>query len=274
MAKVMKNGAGDQTMDKNDAGTAVVERETGAVLAERPTWLKDGQKRGSENVTHKDMVIPRLEIVQALSPCKNKNKPEYIEGAEEGMLYNSVTRELYGTSVTVVPCYFLKEWLIWKDRKKGGGFRGAFATEAEAKAAIKAFDKDDDPADFEAMDTNQHFCLLILPNGKVQQIVLSMSRSKMKVSRRWNSLIQLSEDDSFAKAYDIEVVSETNKNNEDYYNWKVSPKGYVNEGIYKSGEALFELLKAGGATADRSGLDVEDEALHGRSEKPAGEQEF
>lgn len=250
----------------------------GGALAERPSFMKDGPKRGSENVTHADMVIPRLEIVQSLSPARKKDHADYIDGAEEGMLFNSVTRELYGTDVQVVPCFYLKEWLIWKDRKKGGGFRGAYPSEDAAKAAIRDL-KDQDgkpesPDDFTAMDTAQHFCLLILPNGKAQQIVLSMSRSKMKVSRKWNSLMTLSEDDSFAKKYTVEVVSEVNKNNQDYYSYKISPGPYVTEQVYMAGEALYNLLKAGGASADRSGMDVEDEAIHGKSAAAADSKEF
>lgn len=271
MAKADKQ----QAQTDESSTTAVAVQTSGALAVDRPTWLKDGQKRGSENVTHKDMVIPRLEIVQSLSPCRKKDKPEYIEGAEEGMMYNSVTRELYPDTIQLVPCFFLKEWLIWKDRKKGGGFRGAFPTEEAAKHAIAQLDGDDDPADFEALDTNQHFCLLILPTGKVQQIVVSCSKSKMKISRKWNSLIQLSEDDSWAKAYNMSVVSETNKNNEDYYNFKpVVPAGYVNEHIYKAGEALYELLKAGGASADRSGLEVDDVPVADRGAASSKSEEF
>jgi hypothetical protein len=251
--------------------------EGGAIVDDRPAFLKES-KRGSENVTHKDMVIPRLEVCQALSPARKKDHADYIEGAEEGMLYNSVTRELYGTDVKVVPCFYLKEWLIWKDRKKGGGFRGAYPTEAEAKTAIHDLkDKDGKPEnadEFAALDTAQHFCLLLTETGKVQQIVISMSKSKMKVSRKWNSLISLSDDDSFAKAYRVEAISETNANNEDYFNIKIMPAGYVNEKIYTAGEALYELLKAGGASADRTGLDVDDEAIHGKSAKAAGSGEF
>lgn len=253
--------------------TAVAKVTQGAV--ERPAHLRDGPKRGSENVTHSDLVIPRLELVQALSPARDKKHADYIDGAEEGMLYNSVTRELYGEEVRVVPCYFLKEWLVWKDRKKGGGFRGAFATEALANAAIANLPAEDNPDEFEAMDTAQHFCLLLKDGGKVEQIVISCNRTKMKVSRKWNSLMALSDDDSFAKEYTVSTVSETNKNNQDYYNLKVSPGPYVSEAIYTAGEKLYETMKKGGAVADRSGMDADDGGGSGESsDKKGGKSEF
>jgi hypothetical protein len=257
------------------ASRAVTAPVTGELSNQRPDFMKAGG-RGAENVTTSDLVIPRLEVVQSLSPARNKQHADYIEGAEEGMLYNNVTRELYGESVTVVPCYFLKEWLIWKDRKKGGGFRGAYPTKAEADAAIALLKQPDgkaeDPADFTALDTAQQFCLLI-SHGKPQQIVVSMSKSKMKVSRKWNSMIALSDDDSFARAYRIDAVGDKNQLNQDFYNIKVTQLGYVAEGLYNAGEKMYNTLKAGGARADTSGMDHDDVAGPGAA-SAAGSNEF
>jgi hypothetical protein len=232
-----------------------------AVSDSRPSFMKEGG-RGSENVTTADLVIPRLEVVQSLSPARNKAHADFIDGAEEGMLYNNVTRELYGESVTVIPVFFTKEWLIWKDRKKGGGFRGAFPTKAEAEAAIRALKtpegKPEPVEDYTALDTAQHFCLLI-NKDKPQQIVISMSKSKMKVSRKWNSMMALSGDDSFAQAYRVESVDDKNSQNQDFKNIKVTRLGYVSESLYKVAEKMYETLRAGGVRADTSGFDADDD---------------
>jgi len=240
----------------------VATSESFDISTDRPTFIKEGN-RGAENVTHSDLVIPRLEIVQSLSPARNKSHPDYIPGAEEGVLYNNVTREIYGESVVVVPVYFTKEWLIWKDRSKGGGFRGAYPTKAEADDAILSLkDKDgkaENPDDFTALDTAQHFCLLVGPKS-LQQVVLSMSKSKMKVSRKWNSLIALSGDDSFARAYLVESVDDKNQQNQDFKNIKISVKGYVSEQIYAAAEKAYKTFSTGGARADTSGFDPEEES--------------
>ncbi len=273
-----KSAAKPTPAAKPEAKSTEVVAQVGGVLAktDRPAFLKD-TARGAENVTVADLVIPRLEIVQSLSPCRKKDNPDYIEGAEEGMLYNNVTRELYGEDVTVVPCFFLKEWLIWKDRKKGGGFRGAYPSKNQADQAIGELkDKDGkkEPAeDFTALDTAQHFCLLLPKDGgKPQQIVISMSKSKMKVSRKWNSLMNLAGDDTFARAYLVSGVGEKNSNNEDYYNLSVKTLGYVSESIYLAGEKMHEAISKGGVVADRSGLDADDNHAHGSTEsKSSGE---
>lgn len=219
-----------------------------------PLFLQgqEGGVLGRENVESGDLVIPRLEIVQALSPCRKKSDPSYIEGAEEGMMFNNVTRELYGHEVILIPVYFRKEYVIWKDRKKGGGFRGAFNSQPEAEAAR---DSMDDYADLEVLDTAHQFCLLVKPDGRVEEIVVSMSKSKMKVSRKWNSLIRMTNLDSFARSYKMATFEDTNNNNENYWNFTVSPGTFVTEEQYRSAYELYQVVAKSGARVDRSDTD-------------------
>ena len=46
-----------------------------------------------------------------------------MEGAEAGMIYNSVTGELYNgvEGINVIPCFYKLEYLEWKDRGEGLG---------------------------------------------------------------------------------------------------------------------------------------------------------
>lgn len=225
-------------------------------ITDRPSYLAvpEGGARGSENVQVMDCVIPRLELIQDLSPQRKQNKPEYIEGAEEGDIFNTVTRTLLGKSVIVVPVLFRKEYIIWKDRKQGGGFKGAHADEASAKAALAALE---DKQACEIIDTAQHFCLLI-HGGRVDEVVVSMSRTKMKVSRQWNSLVRLTGFDRFAHAYRLESVPESNAKGS-FYNWKITPYGYAPEAVFRAGEKLYEQVKQGRVIeADRSDLGSAD----------------
>ena len=45
-----------------------------------PDFIKKGKGRGNEAVEMADVFIPRIELVQALSPCLRRNGPAYIEG--------------------------------------------------------------------------------------------------------------------------------------------------------------------------------------------------
>lgn len=233
--------------NKNATKPQAQEPQAPAVVeANLPAYMKKGA-RGAENVGQEDLVIPRLEIVQSLSPCRKRGDPAFIEGAEEGMMYNSVTRELYGREVTLVPVAYKKDFLLWKDRKKGGGLRGVFPT---AELAEDARQQLEDRDDVEAIDTAQHFCYLVKPNGQIEEIVVSMSKTKMKVSRKWNTLIRIAEVDSFAKMYKMSGVMQTNANNEDFYNFEIAPlPGFVDEQLYNRAEKLWEMIQKGAVKA-------------------------
>ena len=209
-----------------------------------PDYMKQGN-RGAENVGTEDMIVPRIELIQALSPVRKKSDPAYIEGAEEGMLYNNVTRALYGTEVTVIPVYYTKQFLVWKDRQLGGGgsngFRGAFATEAAARDAIAQLGEDG----LEVADTAQHF-VLVRNGDDWQEAVVSMSKSKIKVSKRWNSLMRLTNTDSFSRAYKLSATVETNARNESYFNFNITALGFVTKDIYERAEKLYETVRTGG----------------------------
>lgn len=249
--------------------TDVVKQESKAMVIasdQVPSYIKQSGDRGSEGVHTEDLVIPRLEIVQALSPAVKKKDPGYIEGAEQGMLTNSVTRELYGDKVMVVPLYFTKAWLVWKERKnkdgkaQEGGFFGSFITQAEAEERVK---KEDPRGDLNvvAIDTPQHFCLLLnMQTGKVEEIMVSMAKSKAKISRQWNSLIRGIGGDRFGRVYEIGTV-DVKRGDDDYVNYTVAMRGFPSEKIYQLAEATYAKIAAGErkVVMDVTGMNVEDD---------------
>ena len=73
---------------------------------------------GLEAVSVKDIAIPFLKILQDLSPEVKKTKAEYIEGAEPGLICNTVTGELY-KEIRVIPCYIVSVINEWKPNRGG-----------------------------------------------------------------------------------------------------------------------------------------------------------
>jgi len=205
-----------------------------------PEHLKGGSGRGNEAVQAEDMLVPRIELVQSLSPVRKKSDPAYIDGAEEGMVFNTVTGDLYGEKVYVVPVFFRTQYLVWIDRDAGGGFRGSFADKTEAEEVAAS-----EPNGAQAVPTAEHFVLIITADGKVQQGMVSMARSKLKISRRWNSTISMLGGDRWSRVYELSAVSEKNSNNQDYFNWKVKPVGFPTAEIAKQAEDLYEKIFSG-----------------------------
>ena len=79
--------------------------------------------KGIGNLTQEDLALPFLKILGQLSPEVNKRDGKYVEGAEPGMIYNSVTSELFNgeKGLNVIPCHYRLEYIEWKDRGDGPG---------------------------------------------------------------------------------------------------------------------------------------------------------
>lgn len=251
-------------MAKKPTNRELAEVKTSEVMVfdqqDKPDYIKDEQ-RGSENVGQEDIIIPRLEIIQALSPQVKPGDAKYIEAAKPGMLVNSVSQQLYGKEAIVVPVVYVKQWLVWMKRKdkngKGlpGGFFGAFNTPEEAKDRMEQ--EGGDANNIEVLDTPQHLCLLLDYNtGKTEEVMISMPRTKAKISRQWNSLVRMAGGDRFARAYRIGTAMEKNKNGEDYMNYTVAQLGFPNKAVYLKAEALYKMMEAGRAVT----MDVTDYA--------------
>lgn len=243
-------------------GTAVVERQTTAVanMQDVPEHIRGSAGRGSENVETQDLIIPRIELVQALSKCLEEGGAEYIEGAKPGMFYNSVTRELYGHQVIVCPVFFKKQFLAWRDRKKGGGFGGAFDTAAECHDRISQEEHIDE---WEPIETAQQILLVVNPDThETSEAVLSCARTKQKVSRQWNSLIRVNGFDRFSRIYELFGVDETNSQNQTYKNIGVRYVDFASVPVYKAAEELYNSI-AGGTRAVKIDENYEDSVIEG-----------
>lgn len=254
-------------MSKNVAKIEAKSDQVVLISNELPAYLvgKSGGARGMEDVTSNDVIIPRLEVVQSLSPARDKTSPLYIAGSEEGMFYNNVTRELYGPEVMVVPVVYKKQWLIWKDRKVAGGgaggFRGACSTELEAKQRLMG--ELSEEQGLEVVETAQHFCYLLRGDGRMEEIVLSMAKSKLKVSKRWNSLMRIAEDDCFTRVYKVTAVVEQNAKGDKFQNINISNAGYAPEAVYLKAEKLYAQISKGGVVVSN---DYEGETANQKDE--------
>ena len=220
---------------------------------EMPAFLRNqGAGRGNEDVTIEDVAVPRISMLQDKSPQCKKTKDEYIEGAEPGMAYNTASQKLYGHELLIVPVYFRKEYLLWKHTDFGGGFKGSFPTMAEAEAARHALgntkegEKPENPAEYDSIETAQHFVLVVDAQGNVlEDAVISMAKSQLKASRSLNTQVKIGGGDRFSRVYKLRVVEVINANNQDYFNWAVTGQSYVNEPTFKAAEAMYESVKTG-----------------------------
>lgn len=234
---------------KKNESTEIAKTNAGslAVASERPDWMTVGSNLGSEEVTANDIILPRIDVLQALSPQLKKKDPKYIEGAEQGEIFNTMTGEIYGPEINFIPVKFAREFIIWQDRDAGGGFRGSFASEDEAEAERLSLDN---PDLHEVVETHTHFVLIDGPNG-LEEAVLSLAKSKRKVSRKLNSLVQMGQVDRFARVYKLAAV-EVNGPKGEYWSFDVAPVGFVSREVYQRGKETYEAVQGGLRKVDRS----------------------
>jgi hypothetical protein len=230
---------------------------------------------GMENTTAEDYAIPFLSVLQDLSPQCKETKAEYIEGAKPGMIFNSVTHDMWepGKSLIIIPCVYKREMIEWK--KKQGGF---VKNHGNDFAIIETAEYNEDLACFllpngnQINDTRQHYVVVFDPeSGEIFQALMSMTSTQMKKSKRWNSLIngrKLTLPDgkkvnapSFSCAYEVHAIPESNDQGS-WYGWSINIEGNVtDENLFNESVALWEAAKAGDIKVDgMTDADVETDA--------------
>ena len=201
--------------------TAVAKKEENLPVA--MGMYEDQAGKGIENVTSEDIAIPFLGIIQSMSPQRKKNNPKYIDGSEEGDLFNTVTGQLFSPPVRVIPCYFKKQFIEWVPRDEGGGFCGAYdrtdpvvqkATQNERGVRVLS-------NGHELVETAVYYVLMHDEEKDTwEPIVLSMSSTQLKVSRKWNTIMSnrrmqgkngIFQPPSYAFEYNIGVSHEQNE---------------------------------------------------------------
>lgn len=141
-----------------------------------------------------EMQIPFVRILQAMSPQLKKREAEYIEGSEQGDMFNTVTKQHWTgeDGIVVIPCFQTTKYLEFTPRDQGGGFRGEIApTDPILKRTERMGAKEMLPTGNELVKSDQHYCLVVEPDGTYQPVVIDMKSSQLKVSRRWKTQIAM-----------------------------------------------------------------------------------
>ena len=210
-----------------------------------------------------EMQIPFIRALQALSPQLNKKKPEYIDGAEQGDLFNTVTGQVWKgeEGVTIIPCYQVTKYLEFTPRDMGGGFRGEISpTNPVLQQTTSHGSKELLPTGNELVKSDQHYCLVLDGEGSFQPAVIDMKSTQLKVSRRWKTQIamqkikhpktgQMITPPLFATEWKITTVEESNDQGS-WFNPSVEKVGLVGErDLMLEAKAFRDSVAAGEAKA-------------------------
>jgi hypothetical protein len=212
---------------------------------------------GFENVKQDSMALPILKLLQNGSGEAQKRNQNYVEGAEPGMLFNTVTKRLYdgAKGIHVIPCHYKLEYQEWSDFGTGSGRPEKIypdTSDIKSKTTEDPSGKDRLPNGNYILTVGNHFVLIV--DGDVAETALiSMSSSQGKVSRKWNSMMMsivlegqkgTYTPPSFSHIYKLTTVLNSGKGNQ-WYGYNVSKVGPVtDEKIYARAKSFYESLAA------------------------------
>jgi len=243
--------------DERATGTNVEVKNTGAIAAFDVEKFAD---TGFDNVDANSLALPFLKVLGQLSPQVTQGDSQFIAEARAGMIYNTVTDELYDgqKGITVIPCYYKLEYIEWQDRDKG----------AVAPVNIYAADSDimskttrgDDGKDRLSNgnyveETASHYVLICQPD-KNSTALVSMKSTQRKKSKKWNSMMMSLRQPKksgkgsfrpapFTQTYTMRTVLEKN-NKGSWYGWEIEHTGAVqNDELMKTAYEFYESCKKG-----------------------------
>ena len=233
----------------------ITKRENAGALA-TVNFEADANK-GSQNIAQDDLALPFLKVLGQLSPEVNKQNSKYVKGAEPGMIFNSVTGELYdgAKGIQVVPCHYRLEYIEWRDRGEGSGAPVAIhssSSDIMTKTTRDASFKDRLPNGNYVERTASHF---VIVNGQTPSTALiAMKSTQLKISRKWNSMMAgirlkgkngLFTPASFSHIYQLKTVQQSNDKGT-WFGWEVSKIGPVQDTtLYQQAKTFAENVSKG-----------------------------
>ena len=118
----------------------VTKKESSAVAL--ANMFEQDQSGGMEGMDRDDFAMPFLRVLGQLSPETNKRDAKYIEGAEPGMIFNTVTKQTYDgeKGLNVIPCGYKRDYVEWTER--GEGSSAPVATHPASSGIIKEATRD------------------------------------------------------------------------------------------------------------------------------------
>lgn len=251
-----------ETVDpKTGEVTEVVKNQLPASLQE--AFMADSGK-GNENVGQGDLIAPFYKILDGQSGEVKKTKAQYVEGAEEGMIFNTLTKELIDgkKGIVVVPAFYDRFEIEWKPIEVGG----LVAIHPHDTPLLKQVTKGGPngtqnilPNGNLLMTTAQHYVVRVKDDQTFDMGIISMASTRLKKSRMWNSLIegiqlkgpngQSFNPPRFSHMYRLTTTPES-KGTQAWWTWNIELLGPVtSEEIYKAARKLFVDVNSGAVKA-------------------------
>ena len=228
-----------------------------------------GLPTGMEHVTAKDLLIPRLTILQGLSPQVTRGKPEFDEQAKVGDIYDAGMQEIFPKGVHFLPIHYSKRWLEWAPRSSGKGLIGTHDESIMKQCHTDEDGKHSLPNGNYVIETAQLFGFNLISEDYWRRTFIPFSSTQLKKIRRLMTLAmemrRTRPDGSqyvpplFYRTYHLSTVPESN-NQGSWMGWKIEIGPLLQElpkwaAIMREAIDFQHSIAKGEATGDVSGMD-------------------
>ena len=248
----------------------VAEKKTAGLPS---NMFEEDAAKGLGKIGQEDLALPFLKILGQLSPEVNKRDGKYVEGAEPGMIFNSVSGELYDgvKGIDVIPAFYKLEYIEWKDRGEGPGAPVAIydsSSDVMSKTKPDANYKDRLPNGNYIEKTASHF--VIINGDSPSTALISMKSTQLKISRKWNSMMSgiklkgqngLFTPASFSHIYRLKTTQMSNDKGT-WFGWEVSKVGPItDQSLYQQAKTFSENISKGSVKAKHGEDKPKDQSI-------------
>ncbi len=205
----------------------------------------NGVPLGFEDDNEGDMIIPRIKVINALSP-ERKDKL-----ADEGDIINSLTVEKLNGKI-FVPVFKFNSNIEWKDRADGGGIhchardgKRGFESDGTSKmcAQCRRNEFDNTKVGREAIPKcTKYINFFGFIQGERMPIILSFSKTNYNEGRKLYSLARVSMQNMWNHGYTLDSKLMAKGGNE-WYNIVVAAAGATSDEDRAFGMELFKAFR-------------------------------
>lgn len=236
------------------AEIAEVKTNANAVAVLTNRFEEDAQS-GFSGMNQDDFALPFLRLLTNTSPEVGS-----LDGAMPGMIYNSVTGELFDgkKGILVVPCAYVRQYIEWAPRGSGSGAPIAYypsTSDILSKTHRVAGENKDylDNGNY-IENTANHYVMVLDATGIPNPALIVMKSTQLKKSRKWNTMMQsaklmgkngLFTPPMYSQVYRLTTVKESNDKGQ-WFGWEVEHVGSVeDDGLYMTAKAFADSINAG-----------------------------
>lgn len=248
---------------------AVTKSET--ALPALPDFMKDAAGLGTEALDASDVEIPRVKLMQSLSP-----ELEEYDTLKAGDFFHTLAEINMGSTVRISPIYIDTRFILWRPQDTGGGIlaraddgvnwnppNAEFDVELKkggpkvkwrtadtvARSGLAEWGSSNpsDPNSPPAATRMYNMVVVFPDRPELPPAVITLQRSSIRIARRFIGKLKVTRAPSFGLIFVMSSVADQNNAGQSFKNFAFKADGFVeNQEVYAQNHSIYKFFKAQG----------------------------